>query len=157
MLKQFIFISILSAFMGAGIYAKEPSVAHTSAEWQIWAYSTAAPDFIGDFATVKDGDGNVIREGSNGWVCLAFNPMPEGGFNTPHDANPACGDAASLAWVDAYMSNTIPEMKSDGWLWMLHGDTGVDNFRAYSEGDREGSNPIHFIAVSYTHLRAHET
>ena len=48
--------------------------------WQIWAYSTAAPDFIGDFATVKDGDGNVIREGSNGWVCLAFNPMPEGGI-----------------------------------------------------------------------------
>ena len=43
------------------------------------------------------------------------------------------------------MNNTIPEMESDGWLWMLHGDTGVDNFRAYSEGDREGSNPIHFI------------
>ena len=52
--------------------------------------------FIGDFATVKDADGKVIREGTNGWVCLAFNPMPEGGFDTPHDANPACGDAASL-------------------------------------------------------------
>ena len=26
------------------------------------------------------------------------------------------GDAASLAWVDAYMNNTIPEMESDGWL-----------------------------------------
>ena len=87
----------------------------------------------------------MLREGTNGWVCVAFNPMPEGGFNTPHEANPACGDAASLAWVDAYMNNTIPEMESDGWLWMLHGDTGVDNFRAYSEGDREGSNPIHFI------------
>ena len=123
----------------------EPDGSHASAEWQIWAYSTAAPDFIGDFATVKDSNGKVIREGSNSWVCLAFNPMPEGGFNTPHDANPACGDAASLAWVDAYMNNTIPEMESDGWLWMLHGDTGVDNFRAYSEGDREGSNPIHFI------------
>ena len=38
--------------------------------------------------------------------------MPEGGFNSPHDANPACGDAASLAWVDAYMNNTIPKWKA---------------------------------------------
>ena len=53
------------------------------------------------FATVKGANGEVLREGSNGWVCVAFNPMPAGGFNTPHDANPACGDAASLAWVDA--------------------------------------------------------
>ena len=42
----------------------------------------------------------------------------------PHDANPACGDAASLAWVDAYMNNTIPEMESDGCcgcLWETEG------------------------------------
>ena len=142
MFKNLIITSFLAAFISVGVYAKEPAVAHTSAEWQIWAYSTAAPDFIGD---VKGANGEVLREGSNGWVCVAFNPMPAGGFNTPHDANPACGDAASLAWVDAYMNNTIPKMESDGWLWMLHGDTGVDNFRAYSEGDREGSNPIHFI------------
>ena len=30
----------------------EPEGSHASAEWQIWAYTTAAPDFIGDFATV---------------------------------------------------------------------------------------------------------
>ena len=102
MFKNLIITSFLAAFISVGVYAKEPAVAHTSAEWQIWAYSTAAPDFIGDFATVKGANGEVLREGSNGWVCVAFNPMPEGGFNTPHDANPACGDAASLAWVDAY-------------------------------------------------------
>ena len=145
MFKKYIAICVVSLFAVSSALADEPKVAHNSAEWQIWAYSTAAPDFIGNFATVKGANGEVLREGTNGWVCVAFNPMPEGGFNTPHDANPACGDAASLAWVDAYMNNTIPEMESDGWLWMLHGDTGVDNFRAYSEGDREGSNPIHFI------------
>ena len=145
MFKKYIAICVVSLFAVNSTLADEPKVAHNSDEWQIWAYSTAAPDFIGNFATVKGANGEVLREGTNGWVCVAFNPMPEGGFNTPHDANPACGDAASLAWVDAYMNNTIPEMESDGWLWMLHGDTGVDNFRAYSEGDREGSNPIHFI------------
>ena len=90
MFKNLIITSFLAAFISVGVYAKEPAVAHTSAEWQIWAYSTAAPDFIGDFATVKGANGEVLREGSNGWVCVALNPMPAGGFNTPHDANPAC-------------------------------------------------------------------
>lgn len=131
--------------MSFNLTSAEPYGSHASAKWQIWAYTSAAPDFIGDFASVKDGNGKVIREGTNGWVCLPFNPMPKKGFKTPHHGNPACADAASLAWVDAYMNNTIPKLESDGWMWMLHGDTGVDNFRAYSEGDREGSNPIHFI------------
>ena len=149
MFKKYIAICVVSLFAVNSTLADEPKVAHNSAEWQIWAYSTAAPDFIGNFATVKGANGEVLREGTNGWVCVAFNPMPEGGFNTPHDANPACGDAASLAWVDAYMNNTIPEMESDGWLWMLHGDTGVDNFRAYSEGDREGSNPFTLLSLDH--------
>ena len=151
MLKKLSLIAILFSLISCGSNMNqsedngEPQGSHASAEWQIWAYTTSAPDFIGDFAAVQGGDGEVLREGTNGWVCLAFNPMPENGFETPHDANPACADAASLAWVDAYMNQTIPEMQSDGWMWMLHGDTGVDNFRAYSEGDREGSDPIHFI------------
>jgi hypothetical protein len=33
----------------------EPEGSHTSAEWQIWAYSTAAPDYIAADATVFDG------------------------------------------------------------------------------------------------------
>jgi len=75
MLNKYILISFLSTFIASSAYAKEPSVAHSSAEWQIWAYSTAAPDFIGEFASVKGANGEVLREGSNGWVCLAFNPI----------------------------------------------------------------------------------
>ena len=33
----------------------EPDGPHTSSEWQIWAYSTAAPDYIAADATVFDG------------------------------------------------------------------------------------------------------
>ena len=80
MLNKYILISFLSTFIASSAYAKEPAVAHSSAEWQIWAYSTAAPDFIGEFASVKGANGEVLREGSNGWVCLAFNPMPTGGL-----------------------------------------------------------------------------
>ena len=41
----------------------EPQVSHDSSEWQIWAYTSAAPDFIGDLATVIGADGTVLREG----------------------------------------------------------------------------------------------
>ncbi len=82
MFKKTLTTLALSTIVCSGLYSEEPAVAHTSAEWQIWAYSTAAPDFIGDFATVRGADGEILREGSNGWVCVAFNPMPEGGFDT---------------------------------------------------------------------------
>ena len=56
----------------------EPEGTHTSAEWQIWAYSTAAPAYIAANATVFDGPpdmgGNLLREGTNGWTCLPANP-----------------------------------------------------------------------------------
>ena len=79
--------------------AYEPYGSHASEKWQIWAYTSAAPDFIGDFATVIGADGSVIREGTNGWRCEAFMPMPENGFKKPHDAAPACSDKNSVTPV----------------------------------------------------------
>ena len=56
----------------------EPEGPHTSVEWQIWAYSTAAPEFIAEGAAVYDGPpdmgGKLLREGTNGWTCLPANP-----------------------------------------------------------------------------------
>ena len=87
MLNKFILISLLSTFIASSAYAKEPSVAHSSAEWQIWAYSTAAPDFIGEFASVKGANGEVLREGSNG--CLLYtspSPRDQRGSRMPSSA-----------------------------------------------------------------------
>ena len=52
--------------------AEQNSVAEDplSAEWQIAAFSSAAPDFIGDDATIVGYDSSVIRQGNNGWTCL---------------------------------------------------------------------------------------
>ncbi|MFL2619269.1 MAG: hypothetical protein ACJ0OS_02775, partial [Candidatus Marisimplicoccus sp.] len=52
----------------------EPEGPHTSTEWQIWAYSTAAPDYIAADAGVLGPDMSVLREGTNGWTCLPVNP-----------------------------------------------------------------------------------
>ena len=74
----------------------EPSGPHTSAEWKIWAYSSAAPSFIAADCTVIDLDGTVLREGTNGWTALAANPRgmadPENGWKDPHEAMPMVGD-----------------------------------------------------------------
>lgn len=105
---------------------------HASNEWQIEAYSSAAPSFIGDFATIIGGDGKIIREGSNGWTCQAGNPrpFPENGWKDVHEAMPACSDKEAMKWMMAYMTGKAPELDNDGWMWMLHGDVGEDNLKA---------------------------
>jgi len=122
-----------------------------SAEWEIETYTSSAPDFIGDFATVVSASGDILREGTNGWTCLPFIAMPKMGFKTANEAAPACADANAVAWANAYMSQSKPEIQNDGWIWMIHGDTGVDNFRPYSEGDKENTDPEDWI-YSGSHL-----
>ena len=110
----------------------------TSAEWQIWAYSTAAPAYIAANATVFDGPpdmgGNLLREGTNGWTCLPANPRgqsdPENGWVDAHEAMPLCGDAEVFKWIGAYFAGETPVMDKDGYAWMLHGDMGEDNTMA---------------------------
>ena len=109
----------------------EPSGSHTSAEWQIWAYSTAAPSYIAKDATVLNEKMEMLREGTNGWTCLPVNPRgmsnPENGWNDAHEAMPLCGDAEVFKWISAYLSDEVPDMDYDGYAWMLHGDMGEDN------------------------------
>ena len=144
MSKKFNLFALLVMFFSINLSADEPSGSHVQNEWQIWAYTSAAPDFIGDFATVIGADGSVIREGTNGWRCEAFIPMPEGGFKSPHDAAPACSDKNSVAWANAYKAGTIPEMEGDGWIWMIHGDLGVDNFIVGTDGQKNAGHK-HYI------------
>lgn len=72
-------------------HAEEPKAPHTSAEWQIWAYTTAAPLFIGNAAKVLDANNEVLREGNNGWTCKPCNtrPIPKAGWPSAHQAMPA--------------------------------------------------------------------
>ena len=140
------FLSLISCGTDMSVSEKngEPQVSHDSSEWQIWAYTSAAPDFIGDLATVIGADGTVLREGSNGWRCEAFMPMPEGGFEDAHSAAPACSDANAVAWANAYKAGTVPDMEGDGWMWMIHGDLGVDNFTVGTDGQKDAGH-MHFI------------
>jgi hypothetical protein len=130
----------------------EPAVAHNESEWILWALTTAAPSFIGDNATVIAPDGTVLQEGTNGWTCQSASPMPmpDTGYATVREAVPACSDEAAQAWMKAYMAGEQPALETDGWMWMLHGDMGADNFD-HTAMSIEEANPAHWI-VSGPHL-----
>ena len=98
---------------------------HASAEWQIEAYGTAAPDFIGNYATIIGGNGEVLHKGTNGWTCQPGNarPFPKMGWSNAHEAMPLCMDENAVK----FMNGQQDQMTADGWAWMLHGDVGEDN------------------------------
>lgn len=151
MKKIFISILLLLIFNLNADHGPKDSKGYKDESWIMKALTSAAPSFIGDYATVISPSGEVLREGTNGWTCLAFVAMPKMGYKSKQDAAPACADANAMAWADAYMSQTAPKLTNDGWIWMLHGDTGVDNFRPYSEGDKANTDPEDWI-VSGAHL-----
>ncbi len=113
----------------AGHHEEKASSSNASAEWQISAYSSAAPDFIGQFATIIGSGGAVLREGTNGWICQSGNPrpVPESGWSSAHEAMPVCHDSEGMKWMAAFMQGKKPDMDRDSYMWMLQGDVGEDN------------------------------
>lgn len=127
----------------------EPKTAHDGAEWQIFAFSTAAPAFLGADATVIGTDGSVLREGGNGWTCLAANPrpVPEGGWPSAHAAMPICADSEGMRWIQAFVAGEDPKktMTRDTFAWMLHGDMGEDNNKPLVLNKSDSKDPSQWI------------
>ena len=119
----------LSLMFLTAIFISCSEISHNSAEWQIETYSSAAPSYIGDFATVIGGNGEILREGNNGWICQAGNPRPypNDGWKSAHEAMPACHDEEGMKWMMAYAEGKTPNLTRDTYMWMLHGDVGEDN------------------------------
>ena len=128
-LKMFSLAAILLSF---NLSAGEPYGSHTADKWQIWAYSSAAPAFIGDNAAIIGAGGKVLREGSNGWTCQSGNPRPypAKGWKNSHEAMAACHDDEGMKWMMAYMQGVKPMLERDTYMWMLNGDMGEDNTKA---------------------------
>lgn len=139
-----LFVLVFTTGIYAGHHEGGNHMHGNTAEWEINAYTSAAPAFIGKHATVIGASGKVLREGTNGWRCEPFMPMPKDGFKHPHETAAACSDKNAVAWANAYKSNNKPELEGDGWIWMIHGDLGVDNFKPYTDGQKDAGHK-HFI------------
>jgi hypothetical protein len=121
--------------------ASQPNAApaNRSDAWQIENALSAGPKYITDHAAVmiwpsadKEHKMRVIREGSNGWVC-----MPEGdglvdyGNRLAFDHekqrhNPMCANPTMMKWMMAMMDGTKPNLDRVGISYMLQGEGGGD-------------------------------
>lgn len=98
-----------------------------TADEQIRSAVSAAPSAIADHATVALQDGTILREGTNGWVC-----MPD-----MHDVpgnSPMCLDANWREVMDAYMHGRDPVFSGTGFSYMLQGDMPVSNTDPFATG-----------------------
>lgn len=83
---------------------------------------SAAPDAISKKATILF-RGDVLRKGSNGWVCL-----PE---TLPDDNAPMCNDEVWMKMMQAMGKQAAFKTDKIGLSYMLQGDGGVSNSNPY--------------------------
>lgn len=101
-----------------------PLHAQGDVEAQMAEAISAAPEEIAANATIVDAEGNVLREGTNGYTCM---PTPA---NVP-GPSPMCLDAQWMAWAEAWQNKTEPTVETAGVAYMLGGDSGVSNSDPY--------------------------
>jgi hypothetical protein len=98
------------------------------------ALSAAWPG-MAENATVVDWEGNVLREGSNGYTCLPTPPQLT-------VAAPMCMDTEWMKWADAWQNKKDYAAESLGISYMLAGDGGASNIDPYAEGPTEDNEWI---------------
>lgn len=86
-------------------------------------------------ATVVDWEGNVLKEGSNGYTCLPTPAMLSG-------TAPMCMDAEWMKWADAWANKKDYAAETLGISYMLAGDEGASNVDPYAEGPTDDNEWI---------------
>jgi hypothetical protein len=115
-------IAMLTVGALLGPAAAVAQVLPTPADPIAYAESAGIPEIASD-ATILDAEGNVLREGSNGWTCMA---MP---------GEPMCVDRQWMSWLDAYINQRDNvEVTAVGLAYMLRGDEGASNIDPFAEG-----------------------
>lgn len=139
MLRQFAGSLILALGMTTSAAAQDHAA-------MIHNAMSAAPDAIAKDATIVDGNNQVLRAGTNGWVCMPDNPA------VPNNS-PMCLDAPWLDFIGAMMSKQQPRLTGIAIAYMLQGDMPVSNmdpFATAATADNqwiENSGPHIMIAL----------
>jgi hypothetical protein len=88
----------------------------------------AAPTAVSKNAAViaigAGGKMRTLREGANGFTCMADNPETPG-------PDPMCGDKNAMEWIDAWVAHKNPPDKI-GFMYMLSGGTDASNTDPYA-------------------------
>ena len=81
---------------------------------------SAGPNSLTKHATIMRWNGDVLREGTNGWTCLPDIP-DNGGYD------PWCVDKSWQNLLDALTNNKTPSYDKVGIAYMLAGDAPISN------------------------------
>lgn len=113
--KKKILIATVALLFAGTAYSDDNEVLITKAK-------SAAPSMISANATIMY-RGEVLAEGSNGWICL-----PE---TMPDDNAPMCNDGVWMEMMAAVANKTPFTTTQMGFSYMLQGDGGVSNSTPY--------------------------
>jgi hypothetical protein len=117
MLRTAAVLIALSLMIPASAWAQAPA---TPANPIAYAESAGTPEIAAD-ATILDAEGDVLRQGANGWTCMA---MP---------GAPMCVDRQWMSWLDAYINQRDEvEVTAVGISYMLRGDEGASNIDPFA-------------------------
>jgi len=112
----------------------------TMTDKQIIASATAAaPASVAKNASVvainADGTMRTVRQGTNGFTCMADNPASPG-------PDPMCLDKNAMEWAGAWMSHKTPPAGKVGFIYMLAGGTDASNTDPYAQKPEANNNWI---------------
>ncbi len=122
MLRTLAVLAAIALLMTAIATAEAPPTqAPPTNENQIaYAESAGIPEIAAQ-ATILDAEGDVLRQGTNGWTCMAA------------PGAPMCVDRQWMSWLDAYINQRDEvEVTAVGISYMLRGDSGASNIHPFA-------------------------
>ena len=118
-----------SSVLGEGGARRD--VVHQAAEAA--AAEHAAPSSLSKHATILNRDGQVVRIGSNGWMCLPDDPNTAG-------TDSICMNESWRNFMDALKNKKKPTYTQVGIAYMLQGDRPVSNTDPYATEPKPGDD-----------------
>jgi hypothetical protein len=100
---------------------------------ELAAAENAAPSSLSKNATILSRDGQVIRIGNNGWMCLPDDPSTSG-------TDSICMNESWRNFMDALKNKKKPTYTQVGIAYMLQGDRPVSNTDPYATEPKPGDD-----------------
>ncbi len=119
----------LSLLISIFIFSISAHAGETVADKVTRAQSATHPGLSKD-ASVMDVDGKMLKQGSNGWVC-----MPG---TKPGDNHPMCNDAVWAKMMQAAAAGATFTTDRIGISYMLQGDSHVSNSNPAATDPKNG-------------------
>ena len=144
-MKIFYSLLTITFILCPNVYASSHSHSHDDSDHKHYSNQeimeiamSAAPENVSGKATIMAADGAILKEGTNGWVCMPGSPPNE-------NVNPMCVDPAWQNWLQEYMKAVNgeayeydSESASFGVSYMLVGDIAVDNNEPFNQDQNKG-------------------